>query len=210
MKKTILLFLFLTLITGKSFSTTYIITNSGFTFTPDSIAISLGDTVKFVLGSIHDAVEVDKATWEANGNTPNGGFQVPFGGGIVVLTTPGTHYYVCSVHYYLGMKGIIVVNSVSGVNPVSGSNPDNFVLMQNYPNPFNPVTTIKFSIAHPGFVSLKVYNSLGEEVADLINGNLPKGSFNIKWNAQDFESGIYFYRLQANSHIAIKKMILLK
>jgi plastocyanin len=217
MKKTIILFLFLTVITGISFPTTYTITNSGFTFTPDNISISLGDTIKFVLGSIHDAVEVDKATWDANGTTSNGGFNIPFGGGILVLTQPGTYYYVCTNHASLGMKGIIVVNPATYVKPVSGVIPENFILKQNYPNPFNPATTIEFTVPHPGFVTLKVYNNLGEKVAVLINGILPEGKFDVEWNAQNFESGIYFYRivihsdrLQQNNFTETKKMILLK
>ena len=209
MKRIILLFLFLILITSNIFSTTYIITNSGFTFTPDSV-ITLGDTVKFVLGSIHDAVEVSKATWDASGTTSNGGFEVLFGGGILVLTTVGTYYNVCTNHASLGMKGIIVVNSATDVKPVSWANPDNFILKQNYPNPFNPATTIEFSIPHPGFTTLKIYNNLGEEVAVLINGNLPKGNFEVEWNAQNFESGIYFCSLQEKDFIATKKMILMK
>ena len=85
------------------------VTNSGFTFTPSLLTVNAGDTVRFQLDSIHNAVEVSQATWDANGNTSNGGFAVDFGGGDVVFNTPGTYYYVCTVHASMGMKGRIVV-----------------------------------------------------------------------------------------------------
>jgi plastocyanin len=217
MNKTIILFLILTLTAGISFSTTHIITNSGFTYSPGSITIILGDTVKFVLESNHNAREVDQVTWDENGTASNGGFDLPFGGGTVVPAQLGIHYYVCVPHASFGMKGTITVNSATDVKPASKVEPNNYLLKQNYPNPFNPATTIEFSISHQSFVSLKVYNSLGEEVSALINSKLPKGNFSIEWNAENFESGIYFYRLEINSDglqtgsfIETKKMILLK
>ncbi len=88
--------------------------------------------------------------------------------------------------------------------------PEDYVLGQNYPNPFNPKTTIPFAITRSGHVSLKIFNLLGEEVASLVNDNLPAGTYNIEWDASSFSSGIYFYRLQAGSFIAIKKLLVLQ
>jgi plastocyanin len=85
------------------------VTNAGFSFSPSLLTINAGDTVRFQLDTIHNAVEVSQATWNANGNTPNGGFSVGFGGGDVLFTTPGTYYYVCQPHAGSGMKGRIVV-----------------------------------------------------------------------------------------------------
>ncbi|HMD13089.1 MAG TPA: hypothetical protein VKI62_00545, partial [Bacteroidota bacterium] len=85
MKPAIFLFCLLPTLTSLSFSATHTVTNSNvFTFTPDTITINLGDTVIFSLGSIHSAREVTQATWNANGNTSNGGFNTPFGGGTVI------------------------------------------------------------------------------------------------------------------------------
>jgi plastocyanin len=97
------------------------IMNSGFTFTPDSLVVFAGDTVHFVLETMHRPVEVDSVTWAANGNTPNGGFNLPFGGGNVVLTQQGIHYYVCDPHASLGMKGKIVVFSSSSSLKISNN-----------------------------------------------------------------------------------------
>jgi|GEM_PF-2972667 len=98
------------ILTTIGWGTTHTVSSSGLTFSPNTITITAGDTVIFVLGSIHDAVEVSQATWNANGITRNGGFAVPFGGGSTVLTVVGTHYYVCENHGPMGMKGIITVN----------------------------------------------------------------------------------------------------
>jgi hypothetical protein len=85
-----------------------------------------------------------------------------------------------------------------------------FILEQNYPNPFNPSTTISFTIQADQLVSLKVFNSLGEEVRTLINNNLSKGTHNINFNAEGFSSGFYLYRLETGNQVQVKKMMLLK
>jgi photosystem II stability/assembly factor-like uncharacterized protein len=88
--------------------------------------------------------------------------------------------------------------------------PEEFTLSQNYPNPFNPTTTIEYSISESGTVKLVVYNSLGEEVATLVNDFKEAGNYKINFDAADLSSGIYYYRLASNSFNEIKKMILLK
>ena len=96
--------------------------------------------------------------------------------------------------------------------PVEG-NPaiaDDYELLQNYPNPFNPSTKIKFTIAEFGFVSLKVFDVLGNEVATLVNEEKSAGRYEVNFNAVGLSSGIYFYKLQAGSFIETKKMVLLK
>jgi hypothetical protein len=85
-----------------------------------------------------------------------------------------------------------------------------FSLDQNYPNPFNPSTTIKFSIPNEEFVSLKVFNSLGEEVAELLNETKPAGNYSVSFNASSLTSGVYFYKISAGNFIETKKMILIK
>ena len=100
------------------FSTTWTITNAGFTFSPTSITISEGDSVLFSIASIHNSREVSQATWNANGNTQlPGGWQTANGGGLLLPTqlTVGTHYFVCAPHASMGMKGMIVVNPATGI-----------------------------------------------------------------------------------------------
>ncbi len=96
------------------FSTIWTVNSSGTTFTPATITITVGDTVNFSIASSHDATEVSQATWNVNGNTPlSGGFQTPMGGGLVLPAqlTVGIHYYVCSPHASMGMKGTVTVQA---------------------------------------------------------------------------------------------------
>jgi len=86
----------------------------------------------------------------------------------------------------------------------------NYNLMQNYPNPFNPTTNIKYQISHNGFVTLKVYDILGKEVAILVQEEKAYGVYEAEFNASLLPSGIYFYRLHINSYTKTMKMLLLK
>jgi len=90
------------------------------------------------------------------------------------------------------------------------SAPQDFLLAQNYPNPFNPSTTIEFALPHAGFVTLRVYNALGEEVAALVAGDHAPGTFKATWDASGQASGVYFYRLTAGEYVQTKKMVLMK
>jgi len=85
-----------------------------------------------------------------------------------------------------------------------------FNLEQNYPNPFNPSTSIQYALSSRQFVSLEVYDVLGNEIATLVNEEKPAGSYEVEFNSTSLPSGIYFYRLQAGSFIESKKMILIK
>jgi len=100
----------------------------------------------------------------------------------------------------------------SNVSDVTRNNEvaDVFELYQNYPNPFNQTTTIKFTIQISGFVSLKVYNLLGQEVAILVNMELENGQHKVVWNAENIPSGVYIYRLNAGNLIKSKRMLFLK
>ena len=88
--------------------------------------------------------------------------------------------------------------------------PMGFSLEQNYPNPFNPATTISFSVAQRGFVSLKIYNSLGVQVTTLLSEQLEPGTYKTQWNASNVASGLYMYRLEAGGSLAVKKMLVIK
>ena len=88
--------------------------------------------------------------------------------------------------------------------------PEQFVLYQNYPNPFNPSTTIKFSIPKSDFVTLKIYNTLGQEVTQLISQVMNPGSYSFDWNAGNIAGGVYYYRITVGQYSETKKLILLK
>ncbi len=90
------------------------------------------------------------------------------------------------------------------------SNPVNYILFLNCPNPFNPSTTIKYQIPEFSFVTIKVYDVLGNEVATLISEEKPAGGYEIEFDGSSLPSGIYFYWLHAGAFTETKKMILLK
>jgi photosystem II stability/assembly factor-like uncharacterized protein len=98
----------------------------------------------------------------------------------------------------------------SNVVDITISEPTEFTLSQNYPNPFNPSTAIQYSIPESGNVKLKVFNSIGEEVATLVNNYKEAGSYKVTFNANGLSSGIYYYKLSSNGFNQVKKMILLK
>ena len=87
---------------------------------------------------------------------------------------------------------------------------NDFVLAQNYPNPFNPSTSIRYTIGSQQYVLLKVYDVIGNEVATLINEEKPAGTYEVRFNASGFTSGVYFYTLRAKNYIETKKMLLLR
>jgi hypothetical protein len=88
--------------------------------------------------------------------------------------------------------------------------PDSYTLAQNYPNPFNPSTTISYTIPEKSLVSLKIFDLLGAEVVELVNSELEPGVYKSDFNASGLTSGIYFYRLETNTFVETKKMMLLK
>ncbi|MGE5859225.1 MAG: T9SS type A sorting domain-containing protein, partial [Ignavibacteria bacterium] len=87
---------------------------------------------------------------------------------------------------------------------------EGFYLGRNYPNPFNPETNFEFRTADLGFVSLKVFDILGREVAVLVSEELKPGSYTVKWNAAENASGTYFYVIKVHGYAAARKMILIK
>jgi photosystem II stability/assembly factor-like uncharacterized protein len=115
-----------------------------------------------------------------------------------------------------GNNGLILKTTDGGpsaINPISNEIPSEYRLYQNYPNPFNPSTKIKFSVPAVETIhelSLRVYDILGREVATLVNEQLKPGSYEVEWDASNYPSGVYIYKLQTESFSEIKKMILLK
>ncbi len=113
-----------------------------------------------------------------------------------------------------GSTLIFMKGNNTGATSISGFNtseiPEKFRLEQNYPNPFNPVTNLEFGISDRGFVSLKIYDLLGKEVATLVNAELNAGSYKYNFDASNLSSGIYFYKLSAKNFSETKRMILLK
>jgi len=115
-------------------------------------------------------------------------------------------------------SGLVVLKSniTTDVEDETSSIPEKYSLSQNYPNPFNPSTTIKYSIPksvgkrHASSLQLKIYDVLGREVVTLVNKVQKPGNYEVQFNAQNFPSGVYYYKLKTGSFVQTKKMILLK
>ena len=110
------------------------------------------------------------------------------------------------------MKQIDFGGSVNYSQVVSTevSTPTQFELKQNYPNPFNPSTKINYSLDKSGLVKLSIYNLLGELVSTIVNQNQEAGSYSVDFDASNFESGVYLYKLESGDQIQLKKMVLVK
>ena len=152
--------------------------------------------------------------------------------GIIISTTNGGNIwdeqisgvpnYLTSVRFTdsqngwaVGKEGMILKAIPGNVTEIDVDNkeaniPTEFILFDNYPNPFNPVTTISFQIPKSSFISLKIYDVIGTEVATLVLENLPVGNYKYNWDAGNLASGVYFYRLQSKNFTSTKKMILLR
>jgi hypothetical protein len=109
-------------------------------------------------------------------------------------------------------------NAISAISALAGSItsvtsrdiPAQFTLMQNYPNPFNPSTAITFGLPERSRVRLIVYNTLGEQVAGLSDGEMEAGYHTVRFDASMLSSGIYFYRIEAGSFVQTRKFVLLR
>jgi len=105
-----------------------------------------------------------------------------------------------------------------GIEPISNEVPEKFSLSQNYPNPFNPTTNFEFNIpllrgvseGRGVFVNLTIFDAMGRAVETLQNGTLAAGTYKAEWDASNYPSGVYFYRLKSGNFSETKKMILIK
>jgi len=105
---------------------------------------------------------------------------------------------------------VFVHRDTTGIKLLDQNFPNEFSLNQNYPNPFNPITNIEFSIPKTEFVTLKIYNLLGQKVSTLVSEKMKPGKYTYTWDAERLATGIYFYKLEAGEKTQIKKMILMK
>lgn len=117
------------------------------------------------------------------------------------------------LYFYNSNSASVYRYPIQGTTSIENNNviiPQEFSLSQNYPNPFNPSTKISFSLPSSTNVSLKVFNTLGQEVSELVNENLQPGKYSVDFDASKLSSGVYFYTLRANDFVQSKKMILMK
>lgn len=129
-------------------------------------------------------------------------------------TDPGTGYVQIQIGTTRNPDLRTTINLTASTEPTAVNDEknilDNFRLLQNYPNPFNPETVISYEIPQRSEVNIKVYNLMGQEVANLVNEVKDSGTHSVNFNAGKLSSGIYFYKITAGKFSAVKKMMLIK
>ncbi|MEK7512717.1 MAG: T9SS type A sorting domain-containing protein [Patescibacteria group bacterium] len=176
--------------------------------------VLLGSVERSDTGSTPNDNAYATGRWASNGDSiwaieRTGGSLTRFTGS---LGRPNRELYLTQ-HTYSSQGNVgafwkLIVPTLS-VKELPGL-PESFRLDQNYPNPFNPSTVIRFEVLSSKFVMLKVYNSIGQEVATLVNEKLNAGKYEATWDARGIPSGTYFYRLMSDEFVQTKKMVLLK
>ncbi|MCL4540312.1 MAG: T9SS type A sorting domain-containing protein [Bacteroidetes bacterium] len=159
------------------------------------------------------AINPDSAQAFAYSKAVTGTFTIPVSNkistyNVFVVNVPNASSTVKIAHP--GDTGIEIDLGTDGVNEKPARTPNGFSLGQNYPNPFNPTTTITYDVASKSWVSIIVYNVLGQKVATLFDGTRTPGEYSVKFDASPFASGLYFYRMSAGNFSSVKKLILMK
>lgn len=109
-----------------------------------------------------------------------------------------------------GINGIAINTHPIGIQPISSQIPETFNLNQNFPNPFNPTTSIRFDLPKRSAVKIEIFDILGRSIGEIVNETLDAGRFEVKWDASNYASGIYYYRIEAADFVQTRKMVLLK
>jgi hypothetical protein len=135
--------------------------NQGLTFNPAVLTIEAGDSIHLVLSSPHTCTQVSQATWNANGNTPNGGFNFSAGTHTFALSVPGTYYYVCIPHASSGMKGQIIVLGPNSMEDTRANG-----LQRLFPNPASTFVNLDASLVAAGN-SLTFFDLNGKKALQL-------------------------------------------
>ena len=126
----------------------------------------------------------------------------------LIIVTPGSEELFTTEDTY-EVSELIVANSAGAID-VSMNTPQAFGLSSAYPNPFNPTTSVELSLANDSYVSVVVYNLMGQSVATIADGYMAASVYDISWDASSVPSGMYFIRAEAGSDVAVQKVMLLK
>ena len=197
------------LIQGDSLKRVSLVSNAPTQFLSDiystalqGIAITADDHYAFVVGSFQKVV-VDLTT--------NAVIQTFTAGGTGVAVMPDGSKFFVTDSYNGTTRVYKKVISTGIVDRRGGSEaPEAYALMQSYPNPFNPSTTIRYALPVRSHVTLTVFNTLGQAVAELVNGDIDAGYHEVKFDARNLASGVYYYRLTAGDFVEARKLSLVK
>jgi len=200
-------FVVFTLFLPLTYSTTWTVQVSEFVFTPSNLNVTVGDSIKWQwVNGIHTTtsvtIPIGAATWDQLIDLTHQSYTYK-------VTVVGNYHYKCTPHELFGMVADFTAMP-NAITPLGGPVPQFYNLMQNYPNPFNPVTNIKFNIPKSSFVKLTIYDIQGGEIEVLVNQVVNAGSYSTDWDASNYSSGVYIYKLETQDFTSVKKMILVK
>ncbi len=184
-------------------------TNSGvnfttiFTDTAYSIIVNGGYMFEGVQSGVKRIIEIAPGVYQTAKR--NGGFPSPI---------PTVYAITITNNYLIAGTGNGMwrapYNYVTDVEKIQTEAPTKYSLSQNYPNPFNPSTTIRYQVPIEGSVKFKIYDIAGKEVETLVNEQKSPGTYEVNWNASQYSSGVYFYKIETESFTDTKRMILIK
>lgn len=207
MKKIYSLFLLLSIAFATK-AASYTVTISGFSYSPATLTVNIGDVVTINASGGHPLAEVDQTTWNANGTaTLSTGFGVKTANHTFTVTSNNTMYYVCTAHVTMGMKGQIVVNSV-GVNEQQIS----FNNVNVFPNPAANKVQIAFSSIGNNNVSVALFDITGRKIENIqSNFEAVNGTNVITYHIPHYlNSGNYFIEISAGNQKTSRKLIIVE
>lgn len=180
------------------------ISNDGLLYTPAQLAVNVGDTVVFNVGSFHPTLQVSESTWNSNGSDAlSGGFDFPNGSGTIVISGTNTIYYICTAHISSGMKGTIEVSATSGIPELSFGKD-----YKIFPNPvLNNELTISFKNDLPEGLEIKMYDLTGKEIMNekyVVSKNQNKEIF---VSLKGINKGTYLLEMKGNTYFSVAKII---
>jgi plastocyanin len=210
--KKIYLILFICIAFLGTKATTFTVNISGFTYSPASLTVTIGDQVVIMASSFHPANQVSAATWTAGVSTATmaGGWGSQANTFTFTATTVGTIYYMCQNHGTGGMKGTITVTSTGiGINETAANFLNNYNL---FPNPATSNVKVSFGLNETSTVNIKLFNVAGQEVKAFVSDlNLASGNYEYNFELpQSIASGNYFIEVSSGNRKSTKKLLVTK
>ena len=160
------------------------------------------------------SLDLDAQAWDVKGNLYNVSSDIELSWSMDEMDQD-VHILISGETYNMREVSSVVVSSLDDITVVMGDlqsylAPSEFALSSSYPNPFNPSTSMDLSLNESGYVSVKIYNVMGQVVSTLVDGNMDAGYHTLTWNADNMPSGMYLVRVQSGSNVETQKLMLLK
>ncbi|MBA4312059.1 MAG: hypothetical protein C0417_05475 [Chlorobiaceae bacterium] len=168
--------------------------------------------VRFASGSVFEMIDKNSASTQtiniqsSSGNVVVNASLKQQNGSAIALVDEAGHQYRFDGNNQIVLSGVKSISLLSKGMEI----PTEYALDQNYPNPFNPTTIVNYQLPIDNFVTVKVYNNLGQEVATLVNGYKETGNYSVEFDASNLPSGTYIYKMTADKFSAVKKMVLMR